>query len=81
MQKFYTMLAIMMSPIAAFAMGIAVLGGTLAQGNAAAKALEGIAKNPNAAGKVMTPMILGLVFVESLIIFTLLIAFRLLGVW
>jgi len=66
---------------AAFAMGLAVFGGTFAQGKAAASALEGIARNPNSAGKVMTPMILGLVFIESLIIFTLLVAFRLLGVW
>ena len=66
---------------AAIAMGLAVLGGTLAQGKAASAALEGISRNPNAAGKVTTPMILGLVFIESLIIFTLLIAFRLLGVW
>jgi F-type H+-transporting ATPase subunit c len=50
---------------------IAALGGTLGQSRAIAAALEGIARNPNAAAKIQTPMILGLALIESLVIFTL----------
>jgi F-type H+-transporting ATPase subunit c len=62
---------------AGLAIGIAALGGALGQGRAAAAALDGIARNPSAADKLFTPMILGLAFVESLVIFALLIAFTL----
>ena len=64
---------------AALAIGMAVIGGALGQGKAAAAALEGIARNPASAGKIFTPMILGLALVESLVIFALLIAFQLVG--
>ncbi len=64
---------------AGFAMGIAVLGGALAQGKAASAALEGIARNPGAAGKVQTPMLLGLVFIETLVLFTFAICLFILG--
>ena len=60
-------------------MGIAALGGALAQGKAASAALEGIARNPGAADKLFTPMLLGLAFVESLVIFTFVIAFLLMN--
>ncbi len=60
-------------------MGIATFGGALGQGKAAAAALEGIARNPGAANKVQTPMILGLALIESLVLFSLLIAFILQG--
>jgi len=59
--------------------GAAAMGGALGQGRAAAAALEGICRNPNSAEKVNTPMLLGLAFIESLTIFTLVIAFLLLG--
>ena len=59
--------------------GIAALGGGLGQGRAAAAALEGIARNPAAADKVFTPMLLGLAFVESLVIFTFVTAFLVYG--
>lgn len=42
------------------AMAIAAFGGTAAQSRAASVALEGIARNPSAAAKIQTPMILGL---------------------
>ena len=64
---------------AAIAIGLAVIGGAMGQGKAAAAALEGIARNPASAGKIFTPMILGLALVESLVIFALLIAFQLVG--
>jgi F-type H+-transporting ATPase subunit c len=57
--------------------GIAALGGALAQGRATAAGLEGIARNPGASGKIMTPMIIGLAMIESLVIYALVIAFML----
>ena len=63
---------------AGLGIGIAALGGALAQGKAAAAALDGIARNPGASGKIFTPMILGLALIESLVIYALIIAFLLL---
>jgi F-type H+-transporting ATPase subunit c len=55
--------------------GIAAFGGALGQGRAAAAALDGIARNPSAADKLFTPMILGLALIESLVIYALIISF------
>jgi F-type H+-transporting ATPase subunit c len=60
-------------------MGLAALGCGMGQGRAAAAALEGICRNPNSAEKVNTPMLLGLAFIESLTIFTFVIAFLIFG--
>jgi F-type H+-transporting ATPase subunit c len=62
-----------------FGMGLAALGCGIGQGRAAAAALEGICRNPNAADKVSTPMLLSLAFIESLTIFTFVIAFMIYG--
>lgn len=59
---------------AGLAIGIAAFGGALGQGRAAAAALEGIARNPGAAGKITTPMIIGLALIESLVIYGLVVA-------
>lgn len=64
---------------AGIGMGIATFGGALGQGRAASSALEGIARNPEAASKVMTPMIIALALIESLVIYSLVIAFLLQG--
>jgi F-type H+-transporting ATPase subunit c len=64
---------------AAIAIGLAVLGGGLGQGRAAAAALEGISRNPGAAPRIQTPMILGLALIESLVLFAFIIAFLLQG--
>jgi F-type H+-transporting ATPase subunit c len=56
------------------AIGIAALGGGIGQGRAAAAALDGIARNPGAAGQIRGPMILGLALIESLVIYALIIA-------
>ena len=64
---------------AGFAIGLAALGGTFGQGNAVRAALEGIARNPDAADKIQTPMILGLALIESLVIFGFVVAFLLQG--
>jgi len=64
---------------AAIAIGMAALGGTLAQGKAASAALEGIARNPEAQGKIFTPMLLGMALIESLVILGFVIAFMIQG--
>jgi F-type H+-transporting ATPase subunit c len=64
---------------AGLGIAIAALGGALGQGRAAATALDGIARNPGAADKLFTPMILGLALIESLVIYALIISILLLG--
>lgn len=64
---------------AAIAIGLAVIGGTFGQSKAAAAALEGIARNPEAQGKIFTPMILAMALIESLVILGFVIAFVLQG--
>ncbi|MGZ3692806.1 MAG: ATP synthase F0 subunit C [Bdellovibrionota bacterium] len=54
-----------------FAVGVAALGCALGQGKIVSAALEGIARNPGAREQIFTPMLLGVVFVETLLIFTL----------
>jgi F-type H+-transporting ATPase subunit c len=62
---------------AALAIGLAALGGTLGQGRATASALEGIARQPSAAPRIQTPLILGLAMIESLVLFAWAMAFLL----
>lgn len=59
---------------AGLAIGLSAIGGSLGQGKAVAAALEGIARNPGAAGKIVTPMIIGLAMIESLVIYGLVVA-------
>ena len=54
----------------AFAAGLAALG----QGRAVSAAAEAIARNPSAAGDIRGALILGLVLIESLVIYVLLIS-------
>jgi F-type H+-transporting ATPase subunit c len=58
---------------------IAVIGGGLGQGRAAAAALEGMARQPEAIGRIQTAMILALAFIESLVIFTFVFLFLMNG--
>ncbi|HMD40439.1 MAG TPA: ATP synthase F0 subunit C [Candidatus Acidoferrum sp.] len=60
-----------------FGVAVAAFGGGLGQGRIAAAACEGIARNPGAAGGVRAAMILGLVFVETLTLFTFALGFLL----
>jgi F-type H+-transporting ATPase subunit c len=69
----------MLGLAAAIAIAGAALGGTLAQGKATSAALEGIARQPSAAPRIQTPMILGLALIESLVLFAFVIAFLLQG--
>ena len=64
---------------AGLAIGLAAIGCGLGQDRASAAALEGIARNPQAADKIFTPMIIGLALIESLCIYGLLIAIFLNG--
>lgn len=62
---------------AGFGIALAAFGGAFGQGKAAAAALEGIARNPAAAQKLFTPLILALALIESLVIYSLVISFLL----
>ena len=59
---------------AGFGVPVAVLGAALGQGKIGASALEGIARQPEAAGRIQTAMIIALALVESLAIYALLVA-------
>jgi F-type H+-transporting ATPase subunit c len=64
---------------AGLGLGLAACGGGLGQGKAAAAALEGIARNPGASDKMFVPMIIGLALIESLVLYTFIIAIFLQG--
>jgi F-type H+-transporting ATPase subunit c len=51
----------------------------MGQGRAAASALEGISRNPQAAPKVQTVLLIALAMIESQVLFSLVIAFILSG--
>jgi len=59
---------------AAIVVGLATLGGGLGMGLAASHAEEGISRQPEAEGKIRTTFMLGLVFIETAIIYALIIA-------
>ena len=58
-----------------FGIGVAALGTGIGMGNAINGALQGTARNPEAGGKIMTTMIIGLALIESLCIYALVICF------
>lgn len=62
-------------PFAYLAMGIAAAGCGIGQGRAAASAAEAIARNPGAQAAVRFALILGLVLIESLALYTLVITY------
>ncbi len=64
---------------AGLGVAIAAFGGAIGQGMTASKAMEGIARNPAARSDVFIPMMLGLAFIESLVIYAFLIAIFLQG--
>jgi F-type H+-transporting ATPase subunit c len=55
--------------------GLAAMGTGIGMGNAINGALQGTARNPEAGGKIMTTMIIGLALIESLCIYALVICF------
>ena len=60
---------------ASFLLGIAAAAGAIGQARAIAAAVEGIARNPSAAGPIRLAMIIGLALIESLVIYALIIAY------
>ena len=58
---------------AAVSMSLSVMVAALSQGWGLKTACEGIARNPEASGKIMQPLIIGLAFIESLAIYSLVI--------
>jgi F-type H+-transporting ATPase subunit c len=64
---------------AAFVLGVAAFAGALGQGRAVASACTSMGRNPGAAGPVRITMLLGVAFIESLVIYALVIAFMILG--
>lgn len=60
---------------AGLAMGLTGAGCGLAQGMAAFGALSGTARNPSAAGKIQTQLVLSLALIESIAIYGLIVAF------
>jgi F-type H+-transporting ATPase subunit c len=60
---------------AGFGMALAAFGGALGQAKVASAACEGMARNPGAGGAIRAAMILGLVFIETLALLTLVVIF------
>lgn len=58
----------------AFVMGVGAIGPGIGIGMLVAKGLEAIGRNPEAAGKIQTNMILGIAFAEAIAIYALVIA-------
>ena len=59
---------------AGLAIGMAALGGTIAMGLAVAKASDSISRQPEAEGKIRSAFMLGLVFIETVVIYALIVA-------
>jgi F-type H+-transporting ATPase subunit c len=59
---------------AAIAVGLAAAAGAIGMGIAIAKSAEGIARQPEAESKIRTTLMLGLVFIETAIIYALIVA-------
>jgi F-type H+-transporting ATPase subunit c len=66
---------------AGIAIGIAAFGTGIGQGLAVKSSVEGIARNPEASGKITVTMLIGLAMIESLCIYALFIAIVILFVY
>jgi len=62
----------------ALGIGIATIGPGIGQGSAVARAMEAIGRNPEAQGKVMLTLLIGLAFIESLVLYALIVSLVLL---
>ena len=58
---------------AGLAIGLGAAGGGIGMGIVAGKSVEGIARQPEAESKIRTTLMLGLVFIETAIIYALLV--------
>ena len=63
---------------AVLAVGLAAIGPGIGQGTAAAQAVEGIARQPEAEGKIRGTLLLSFAFMEALTIYGLVVALALL---
>ncbi len=61
----------------AAAIAIGGLGPAIAIGRLVAKAMESIGRNPESAGKLFVPMLLGAAFAEAIAIYALVVVFTL----
>ena len=61
----------------AIAIGVGSIGPAIGIGLIGMKAVEGIGRNPEAAGKIFVPMLLGMAFAEAIAIYALVVAFTL----
>ena len=81
-QNFYIMVDSIVSAAsviaAAIAVGFAGVGPGIGQGNAAGQAVEGIARQPEAEGRIRGTLLLSLAFMESLTIYGLVVSLALL---
>lgn len=59
----------------ALGLAIAAFGGALGQGKAISTAVDAVARQPEAGGRIQTMMLIGVVFIETLVIYMLLICF------
>ena len=59
---------------AGFGMALGVVPTALSQGMAIKSALDGVARNPGASGKILTTMLIGLAMIESLAIYVFVVA-------
>jgi F-type H+-transporting ATPase subunit c len=73
---FFTWLAV----VSVVSMAVVAIGVAFTQSMAARKALDGAARQPEVAGRLMTQMLIALVFMETLAIYALLVIFLLLFV-
>lgn len=64
---------------AGLAIGLGAIGPGIGIGILGSKAMEAIGRNPEAAGTVLLPMIIGIAFAEAVAIYALVIAFLLFG--
>jgi len=69
--------ASMLALAKALAIAIGGIGPALAIGRLVAKAMEAIGRNPESAGKVFVPMLLGAAFAEAIAIYALVVVFTL----
>jgi len=58
-----------------FGLAFAAFGGAFGQGRAISAAVEAVARQPEAGGRIQTMMIIGLALIETLVIYMLLICF------
>lgn len=73
-QNFFGSLDAAKSVAAAFAIGVGAIGPALGIGKLASKAMEAIGRNPEAAPKIQTAMILAIAFTEAIAIYALVVA-------